>query len=59
MSKTTNEAFKMLDDFIEFVGEENVVQMITNNTANFEAARDLLMQKNGEYVLDAMCCPLH
>ena len=28
-----------------FVGEENVVQVVTNNATNFKATRDLLMQK--------------
>ena len=33
----------MLDDGVEFVGEENVVQVDTDNTANFKVARELLM----------------
>ncbi|KAH1212722.1 hypothetical protein GmHk_14G040845 [Glycine max] len=37
-------AIKMgLDDVVKFVGEENVVQVITNNAANFKAAGELLM----------------
>jgi len=35
----------MLDDVVEFVGEENVVHVVTDNVANFKVARDLLMQK--------------
>jgi len=35
----------MLDDVVEFVGEENVVQVITNNAAAFNAIGDLLMTK--------------
>jgi len=35
----------MLDDVVEFVGEENVVQVVTDNAANFKAAGDLLMHK--------------
>jgi len=35
----------MLDDAVEFVGEENVVQVVTDNAANFKAAGELLMRK--------------
>jgi len=45
ISKTVDKVFKMLDDVVEFVGEENVVQVVTDNAANFKAAGDLLMQK--------------
>ncbi|KAG4907183.1 hypothetical protein JHK82_055845 [Glycine max] len=31
ISKTTDKVFKMLDDIVTFVGEENVVQLITDN----------------------------
>ena len=34
ISKPTNKVFKMLDDIVEFVGEENVVQVLTNNATN-------------------------
>ncbi|XP_028220244.1 uncharacterized protein LOC114401864 [Glycine soja] len=43
ISKTTDKVFKMLDDVVKFVGEENVVQVITDNAANFKAAGELLM----------------
>ncbi|XP_052726181.1 uncharacterized protein LOC108332656 [Vigna angularis] len=39
ISKTTDKVFKMLDNVVEFVGEENVVQVVTNNAANFRAER--------------------
>ncbi|XP_022631719.1 uncharacterized protein LOC106776767 [Vigna radiata var. radiata] len=45
ISKTADKVFKMLDDVVEFVGEENVVQVVTNNAANFKAVGELLMQK--------------
>ncbi|XP_047166554.1 uncharacterized protein LOC124835629 [Vigna umbellata] len=45
ISKTADKVFKMLDDVVEFVGEENVVQVVTDNAANFKAAGELLMQK--------------
>ncbi|XP_052727463.1 uncharacterized protein LOC108329753 [Vigna angularis] len=45
ISKTADKVFKMLDDVVEFVGEENVVQVVIDNAANFKAAGELLMQK--------------
>ena len=45
ISKTADKVFKMLDDVVEFVGEENVVQVVTDNAANFKTAKELLMQK--------------
>ena len=36
---------ELLDDVVNFVGEENVVQVITDNAANYEATEELLMQK--------------
>jgi len=45
ISKTANKVFKMLDDVVEFVREENVVQVVTDNAANFKVVGDLLMQK--------------
>ena len=37
--------FKMLNDTVEFVGEENVLQVVIDNAANFKAAGELLMQQ--------------
>ncbi|XP_017423543.2 uncharacterized protein LOC108332746 [Vigna angularis] len=45
ISKTADKVFKMLDDVVEFVGQENVVQVVTDNAANFKAVGELLMQK--------------
>lgn len=45
ISKTTEKVFKMLDDVVEEVGEENVVQVVTDNAANFKAAGEMLMLK--------------
>ncbi|KAG4935727.1 hypothetical protein JHK84_049928 [Glycine max] len=45
ISKIANKVLKMLDDVVNFVGEENVVQVITDNAANYEATEELLMQK--------------
>jgi len=49
----------MLDHAIEFVGEENVVQVVTNNATNFKAVGELLTQKKGAFILDFICCPLY
>nr|GEV52205.1 hypothetical protein CTI12_AA555890 [Tanacetum cinerariifolium] len=38
ISKTKEKVFAMLDDFVENIGEEHVVQVVTNNAANYEAA---------------------
>lgn len=37
ISKITNEVFKMLNDVVIFVGEDNVVRVITDNVVNFKA----------------------
>ena len=35
----------MLDSIIEQVGEENVVQVVTNNVANDKAVGEMLIEK--------------
>ena len=45
ISKIADKVFKMLDDVVEFVGEENVVQVVTDNAANFKAAGELLIKQ--------------
>ncbi|XP_052119071.1 uncharacterized protein LOC107494867 [Arachis duranensis] len=35
---------KMLEDAVEFVGEENVVQIVTDNAANYKAAGERMME---------------
>jgi len=47
ISKTTDKIFKMLDDVVKFVEEENVLHVFTNNVANFKVTRELLMKKIG------------
>ncbi|XP_072088132.1 uncharacterized protein [Arachis hypogaea] len=44
ISKTTDKAVKMLEDAVEFVGEENVVQIVTDNAANYKAAGGKMME---------------
>jgi len=45
MSKTANKVFEMLDVIMERIGEENIVQVVTDNAANYKAAGQLLMEK--------------
>ncbi|XP_057755684.1 uncharacterized protein LOC130974860 [Arachis stenosperma] len=44
ISKTTDKVVKMLEDAVEFVGEENVVQIVTDNAANYKAAGERMME---------------
>ncbi|KAK4270657.1 hypothetical protein QN277_019436 [Acacia crassicarpa] len=45
ITKTAEKIFKMLDEVVEEVGEENVVQVVTDNAANYKAAGEMLMEK--------------
>ena len=45
MFKTTDKVFEMLDVIMEKTGEENVVQVATDNAANYKVAGQLLMEK--------------
>jgi len=45
MSKTADKVFEMLDAIVKRTGEENVVQVVTDNAANYKAAGQLLMEK--------------
>ncbi|XP_012855827.1 PREDICTED: uncharacterized protein LOC105975200 [Erythranthe guttata] len=44
-AKTAEKVFEMLDKIVDKVGEENVVQVITDNAASYKAAGSLLMEK--------------
>jgi len=57
--KTSKKIFRMMDDVVEEVGEENVIQVITNNAGNYKACRELLMQKRKKNILDNLCSPLY
>lgn len=35
----------MINDIVEEVGEENVIQVVTDNAANYKVAGELLMEK--------------
>jgi len=43
--KTTDKVFDMLNAIVERIGEENIVQAITNIVANYKARGELLMGK--------------
>ena len=45
ISKTADRIFKMIDDVVEEVGEENVIQVVTDNATNYKAAGEMLMEK--------------
>ncbi|XP_047335648.1 uncharacterized protein LOC124939189 [Impatiens glandulifera] len=43
--KTVDKIFQMLDAIVEEVGEENVVQIVSDNAANYKLVGELLMEK--------------
>lgn len=43
--KTAERLFNLIDDFVDHVGEENIVQIVTDNGSNFKAAGKLLEMK--------------
>jgi len=55
MFKTANKVFEMLDVIVERIEEENFVQVVIDNTANYKAAGQLSMEKKrvcfGHHVL--------
>ncbi|QHO56215.1 uncharacterized protein DS421_3g71820 [Arachis hypogaea] len=58
ITKIADKIFKMIDDVVEEVGEKNVIQVVTNNTANYKAAGEV-NEKEEKVVLDALCSTLH
>ncbi|CAN1121518.1 hypothetical protein LINPERPRIM_LOCUS2227 [Linum perenne] len=47
-SKNTQKVFEMLDDVVEKAGEENVIQIVTDNASAYKAAEAKLMEKRLE-----------
>ncbi|CAI0400473.1 unnamed protein product [Linum tenue] len=45
ISKNTEKVFEMLDNIVNKVGEENVVQVVTDNASAYKAAGEKLMRK--------------
>ena len=50
--------FKYLDNMVEEIGEENVVQVITNNASNYVNVGMRPMEKKRRLV-NFLCCSLH
>ncbi|XP_031393891.1 uncharacterized protein LOC116205419 [Punica granatum] len=48
ISKTAIKVFEMIDDIVKQVGEENIVQIVTDNAANYKAAGEMLMEKHNK-----------
>ena len=48
ISKTTDKVYKMMDDIIEAVGEENIVQILTDNATNYKLVWQMLMEKRNK-----------
>ncbi|GJX93722.1 SCAN domain-containing protein [Tanacetum coccineum] len=48
ISKTKEKVFAMLDDFVKKIGEEHVVQVVTDDAANYKAAGEMLMDKRNK-----------
>ena len=44
--KTADYIFSLMDKIVEKVGEENIVQVVTDNEASFKAVGMLLMEKS-------------
>ncbi|RVW36710.1 hypothetical protein CK203_099204 [Vitis vinifera] len=55
--KTTDYIFSLMDKVVEEVGEENVVQVVTDNKASFKATGMLLMEKRK--LLSWFPCAVH
>lgn len=45
MVKDAQMLFRILDDIVDEVGEDFVVQVVTDNASNYKAIRKLLMEK--------------
>ena len=55
--KTVDCIFSLMDKIVEEVGEENIVQVVTDNEASFKAAGMLLMEKRQHLFLSP--CAAH
>jgi hypothetical protein len=51
MSKTADKVFEILDAIVERIGEENVVQVVTDNAANYKTMGQLLIEKRKSFFL--------
>jgi len=48
--KIAEKIFEMIDAVVEEVGEDNVVQVVTDNAANYKADSEMLMRKRKNYM---------
>jgi len=58
ISKTIEKIFDMKDNIVEEVGEENFIQVVTNNAINYKVASQMFMTKEKKAILDIVCCTL-
>ncbi|XP_028077473.1 uncharacterized protein LOC114279431 [Camellia sinensis] len=58
-SRTADYYLGLMDKVVDEIGEEYVVQIVTDNEAAIKAVGYKLMQKKGESVLDKMCSSLY
>lgn len=56
--QTCEKFFELLDAIVEEVGEENVVQVVTDNGSNYVLAGKLLEDKR-KHLMDSLCSPLY
>ncbi|RYQ98669.1 hypothetical protein Ahy_B07g086439 [Arachis hypogaea] len=54
INNTVDKIFKIIDDVVEDVGEKNVIQVVTDNAANYKIAREMLMKKRKMLFLNAL-----
>ncbi|KAI5447645.1 hypothetical protein KIW84_015190 [Lathyrus oleraceus] len=58
-AKTEDKLAELLDTFVEQMGEQNVVQLITDNGSNYVAVDKILTSKRPTHVLDSICNPMY
>ena len=49
ISKTVDYIFSLMDKVVDEVGEENIMQVVTDNEASFRAAGHLLIEKRKHF----------
>ena len=54
ISKTAEYIFSLMDKVVDGVGEENIVQVVTDNEASFKTAGHMLMEKR-KYLFWSPC----
>ncbi|XLT67594.1 hypothetical protein HN873_024033, partial [Arachis hypogaea] len=59
ITNTADKIFKIIDDVVEDIGEENVIEVVTDNVANYKVVREMLMKNEKKLFLDALRSTLH